>query len=256
MIPALVPALTLVGFQARSTMPPNEVTSIIEAKRPGYTARTCRTVQGEVYDRLRKRYLVDTLGQSMGQPSGVGLAPPPVSFVGVPLRGDLELVMAITTPGPLGTALFSLSLDGGTTVAATGLVTSAATPLPGTGVSAIFPAGAYDASNVYTASTPVPEIILGWITSIAEPRMWGARGANAADPQIVAIQDRCTLAQKLVQEAADSDKGLYDLPLNADAGGSGVTQGSPLGYSETSPYTWQDEQAARGRSEDRRRYCP
>jgi len=42
------------------------------------------------------------------------------------------------------------------------------------------------------------------------------------------------------------------LPLNQDAGGSGVTQGGPLGASQASPYVWQDEQRDRGRREDER----
>ena len=251
MIPAYVPALSLAGFSARTPMPPSDV-ALLESKQPGYLARQCRIAQQEVYGQLRKRYLVDTLGQSMGPPSGSGTSPPPLTFNGIPSRGDLEIVIQITTGGPLGVALFSWSLDAGGTWVATNVATGALVPLPGTGVSLVCPPGpwTFDPSNLYTAATPVDEVVLGWIEAIVTPRAYARRGANMADPQLVAIVDRATTAAKNVADAANSKDGLWDLPLNVDTGGSGITQGSPLGCSEQSPYVWADYQAEAGRAED------
>src|SRR5580698_2444896 len=133
MIPALVPALTVVGFSARADIPPADV-AIVEGNQPGYTARACLDSQDRIYSQLRKRYLVDTLGQVMGPPSGSGLLPPPVTFFGTPTSGDLEIVMQIVTPGALGTATFQWSTDGGNAWQPTTLTTAPSVSLPGTGV--------------------------------------------------------------------------------------------------------------------------
>ena len=50
-------------------------------------------------------------------------------------------------------------------------------------------------------------------------------------------------AREQMKEAADSEIGLYDLPLLNDVTTDGISKGGPLGYSEQSPYSWTDEQA-------------
>lgn len=258
MIPAAVRALTLAGFIRRSSMQPSDVNGI-ESKSPGFVQGQAVDVQEEVYDQLRKRYLVDSLGQVMGPPSARGTNPPPITFLGVPVSGDLEIVITITTSGPIGVAAFSWSKDGGQTQVATDVVTATAVPLPGTGITVLFPfsvggsAAAYFTDNVYVAATPVPRIVLRWITSKLTVAVWERRGVNPQDPQIAAAVARAAKADEQIAQAANSKDGLFDLPLNVDTGGSGVTQGGPLAYSETSPYAWQDIQAGRGHVEDHER---
>jgi hypothetical protein len=75
------------------------------------------------------------------------------------------------------------------------------------------------------------------------------RGANPQDPFYESIKVDAEKAVEEVIEAADSEKGLFDLPTDED-GDSNVTTGGPLGYSETSPYVWTDIAASAGRAED------
>lgn len=250
MVPAIVRALTLAGLKRRSTMAPQDVDGI-ESKAPGLVAGQCLDVQEEIYDQLRKRYLVDTLGQVMGAPSGYGTAPPPIALVGIPISGDLELVITVTSGGPVGTATFEWSKDGGQVQAVTGLLTAPTVALPGTGLVVSFPPGTYSADNVYTAATPVPRIVLRWIAAKVTPFLWERRGTNPGnDAQIATAAARAAKADEQIQQAANSKDGLFDLPLNADIGGSGITQGSPLAYTETSPYVWQRIQRCAGQQDD------
>lgn len=249
MIPPFVPALTLGGFLRYTSMMDSDV-RLVETKQPGFTAIQARVAQRRIYANLRKRYQVDQLGQVMGQPSAAGTSPPAISFSGTPLWGDLLIVIAITAGGPVGTAVFSWSKDGGATNTES-VLTASTVPLPGTGLTVAFPAGTYSADNVYTASPPIPEEMLQWITDVATPRVYERRGVNPTnDQQMVTMEKRAETALAEVLEAANSKDGLFDLALNADVGGSGITQGSPLVHTETSPYRWQDEQRRRGRRED------
>ncbi len=96
----------------------------------------------------------------------------------------------------------------------------------------------------------VPDIVWRWITMIATPDAYLKRGANPNDDTLKLFEDRATLAYAQIKEAADSTTGLYDLPLLDSGDASAVTKGGPLGYSETSPYTWTDRQAEDGIAED------
>jgi hypothetical protein len=257
MIPAFVQAVSTQGFTLRSSMSPSDV-QIVENKQPGFTARALLGTQSRIYGQLRKRYLVDTLGQSMGLPSGSGITPPPISFVGVPARGDIELVISITTGGPSGIAVFSWQdnsapLVNGLVPVIANVLTGPLVALAGTGVSLFFPPSpaTYDPSNVYTAQTPVPDVMIRWIVDMTTPRVFERRGVHATNDETVKqMWVREATAIKEVNDAANSETGLFDLPLNVDVGGSGITQGSPLVAGQTSPYRWQDEQRWRGRRED------
>ena len=242
--------LDVAGFKRRSVIPPGDVQTV-DQRRPGFIAAALSRVQSHVYARLRKRYGKSIpFGQVQPQPLATGTAPPAILFSGVPLVGSNELVLACTAGGGLGVALFKLSLDGGTTWPVTGLVAAAALVLPGTGVTAACAAGTYATDNVYHAATPVLEQILSWMTAIAGPDVYRARGVNAADPQIKEVFDAKTEAETQLLEAANGDTGLLDLPVNED-GDSAITTGGPLGYTETSPYAWTDIQECEGRSNDR-----
>lgn len=249
--------------------------------------------------------------------AATGTTPPGVSLVGtsgVALPSDI--VIQITTPGALGTAVFQWSQDGGATfttglstsatpvllgstglvavfslgnyaannvytgqgiataalflLGATGLVldfpagtyaadnvylgqgapTAASVPLLGTGMQALFPVGMYAADNVYAAATPVPETILDWIVALVTLDAYDRRGVNAQDPAIERVVAAATEALARLQEAADGKEGLIDLPTTED-GDTAIVTGGPLGYHETSPYVWTDEQRNEGRTEDR-----
>lgn len=92
-------------------------------------------------------------------------------------------------------------------------------------------------------AAPIPEVVLGWMTSIVTLSAYKKRGYNPTSAQDQEISKEADRAWAAVKEAADSEEGLYDLPLRQDApGSSGVSQGGPFGYSEASPYEWTDVQ--------------
>lgn len=90
---------------------------------------------------------------------------------------------------------------------------------------------------------PVPEIVLGWLTSIVTPEAYRKRGWNPSDEQSAEIEQDRKDALDEIKQAADSENGLFDLPLRDDVDGSGVVRGGPVAYSEPSPYDWLDVQA-------------
>lgn len=246
-----------------------------------------------------------------------GTTPPQVTLSGTSaLSLPSKLQIQITTLGPVGTAIFRWSLDGGVTwttglatslqpialgatgLSATfsagnyavdnayvgqGLTTSAAAVLGATGLTAsfgagtyatdnvytgqgittaptvglaygltaVFPVGNYATDNVYTSPTPVPEVVLGWLTDLVSLDVYDRRGANAQDPTLVRLAATVERVQTEVKEAADGDTGLFDLPTNDDTD-SAITTGGPQFYSETSPYVSADREACIARSEDAR----
>lgn len=98
---------------------------------------------------------------------------------------------------------------------------------------------------------PVPEVVKLWLARIVTLTVYLRRGVDATDEQYQDIREAAAVAKKEILEAADSNVGLFDLPLRADTTKSGVVRTGPFGYSEQSPYAWMDEQARVGRDEDR-----
>jgi len=90
---------------------------------------------------------------------------------------------------------------------------------------------------------PVPEAIKNWLERIVTPRCYFKRGVNPSDEQFQALSADAEAVWKQVALAADSNTGLYDLPLRQDTSESGITKGGPLVHSEQSPYSWTDAQA-------------
>jgi hypothetical protein len=88
-----------------------------------------------------------------------------------------------------------------------------------------------------------PAIVLRWLVKMVTPQAYEKRGWNPSSEQDKAILDAGDAARAEVKEAADSEVGLFDLPLRQDAAGSGISKGGPFGYAEASPYTWTDRQA-------------
>ncbi len=93
-------------------------------------------------------------------------------------------------------------------------------------------------------SAPVPGLYLGWITILATLTGYQRRGWDPSAKQNELVVKAVDDAKKEIAEAADSNAGLFELPLRADKpGASGVSAGGPLGYAEASPYEWTDRQA-------------
>jgi hypothetical protein len=161
------------------------------------------------------------------------LAPPTVSFTGG--AGSGAAAVAVLAPQQL--------------------VSAAIVTIPGTGVAANLPAGTYSTDNVYQSSSPVPDVVLGWIASLVLVDAYQGRGVNPQDPQISLLVDDKTRTLAEVKEAADTKDGLFDLPLNDDPNqASAIFRGGPLGTSDASPYVGFDRARARARAEDAQGY--
>ncbi len=95
----------------------------------------------------------------------------------------------------------------------------------------------------FSSDSP-PDAVVGWLVALVTLDAYMARGFNPGSEQDGIVVADSQRAQDAIKEAADSQTGLYDLPLRQDSvGTSGVTLGGPLGYSEASPYEWTDVQA-------------
>jgi len=104
-------------------------------------------------------------------------------------------------------------------------------------------------------AAPVPETVTGWLVDIVTLRAMLKRGVDPNDQQFVEIKERHDKAEAQVQEAADAEKGAFDLPLAVGGGTltqTGAQLGTPAVYSEQSPYVWRDQQACVGSAEDSR----
>jgi hypothetical protein len=98
---------------------------------------------------------------------------------------------------------------------------------------------------------PYPVAVRGWLAKMVTPRVWHKRGVDPTDAQWGTIKQDATDAIAEVAEAANSDTGLFDLPLLPDVqGSSAISQGNTRAYSEQSPYSSMDVQGQIGRQED------
>ncbi len=98
---------------------------------------------------------------------------------------------------------------------------------------------------------PYPESALGWLTALVTLALYQRRGFNPSSAENELIAKAAEDAKLEIKEAADSNEGLYDLPIRADAPETtGVSAGGPYGYSEASPYVWMDRQRETATDED------
>lgn len=98
-------------------------------------------------------------------------------------------------------------------------------------------------------STPYPKAVLRWLTALGTRSGYLKRGVDPNDLQVAEYFKDAETAQAEILEAANSEIGLFDLPVNT-AGDSAVSKSGTRSYSEASPYVWQDGQAQTGRNED------
>lgn len=96
----------------------------------------------------------------------------------------------------------------------------------------------YDAPFV----APYPEAALGWLAVLVTPFVYRKRGIDPSDEQIVSAEADAQRARDDIAKAADSETGLFELPIRQDVQTSAVTQGGPLSYSEADCYIWTDVQ--------------
>ena len=99
-------------------------------------------------------------------------------------------------------------------------------------------------------STPYPNAVRGWLARVVTPRVWTKRGVDPQDEQWKEVKQDDLDARKEIAQAADSDTGLFDLPVRQDTRATGISQGSPRSYSEQSPYVFADQQRDVGLDED------
>lgn len=89
---------------------------------------------------------------------------------------------------------------------------------------------------------PYPEAVKGWLAALATVPAYLKRGVDASDAQFTEVLNAKTIAEQEILEAANSETGLFDLPLRQDTTADGISKGEPLGYAEADPYTWTDLQ--------------
>jgi hypothetical protein len=234
----MFPALDLPTVKRRSPVRPSYFDDV-EAQTPGYTAQAIATQTSRIYSRLRKRYAAGLPWGKQAPPlDAAGLAPPPVKLVGIPTFGALLLILKIRNPGALGAATFDWSQDGGLTFPNTAIATAPTVALGSTGLSALFPVGPYDLTNTWAAPTPVPEAILRWLTILVSAEVLERHGGvESTEPIFERLMKRVEIAEAELAEAANSQTGLFDLPVNDDSD-TAISSGGPLSYSEAGPYTW------------------
>lgn len=103
-------------------------------------------------------------------------------------------------------------------------------------------------------AAPYPDTIKGMLARIVTVRAFLKRGVDPNDQQFVEIKADADSALVELKEAADSNEGLFDLPLRDDTTASAISKGGPYSYSEQSPYVWADAQydVAIGEDDNRR----
>lgn len=99
-------------------------------------------------------------------------------------------------------------------------------------------------------TAPYPPMVLAWLAKLVAPEIMLRRGVDPTDRQFEAIAEAAALAKAEITEAADGNGGLYDLPLNTASSATGISRGSPMSYSEASPYVGLTRQRTTGRTED------
>lgn len=101
---------------------------------------------------------------------------------------------------------------------------------------------------------PCPEAVKTWIARILTVRILRRRGIDPTDQQFVSYEKDKDKTLADIQAAANSDTGLWDLPLRDDGSATtGIALGGPRSYSEQSPYVFTDQQIATGSYEDSQR---
>lgn len=97
---------------------------------------------------------------------------------------------------------------------------------------------------------PYPEVVTGWLADIVTWRAYRKRGVDPNDQAMVDARADFDQAIAEIAQAADAEKGLFELPLTAASDAQAITRSKPLAYTETSPYVWRNMQADEALDED------
>lgn len=89
---------------------------------------------------------------------------------------------------------------------------------------------------------PVPEIVLSWLERLVTFDVYLRRGHNPSSQQDEEIKNRMVDAKAEIKEAADSNEGLYDLPIREDSTATGISKGGPWAEYDNTPYAFLDAQ--------------
>jgi hypothetical protein len=95
-----------------------------------------------------------------------------------------------------------------------------------------------------------PEIVLGWQEALVTLACFKRRGFNPSSAQDAEIVKAAEDAKLEIKEAADSNEGLFDLPILDSPDASAISKSSTFGYSEASAYAWTDVQRERVADEE------
>lgn len=93
---------------------------------------------------------------------------------------------------------------------------------------------------------PVPDVLLGWLGALVDRDVQEYVGGTPEGREDEWIVKRADQAEAEIKEAADSETGLFELPLrNTDPlGSSAIGKGGPLVESFATIQGWFDAQAA------------
>lgn len=97
---------------------------------------------------------------------------------------------------------------------------------------------------------PYPDKVQQWVADIVTPRVYLRRGVNALDAQFQSVEQLANRALAEIEEAANAEHGLFDLPLRSDTTATGITAPTTLAYAEASPYVGFDMQRLNAHDED------
>lgn len=89
---------------------------------------------------------------------------------------------------------------------------------------------------------PFPRIVMRWLADIVTPMLYDRRGWNPAQENRDSIEEAAERARKQLDEAADPQNGLYDLPPVDGALGTAITKGAPIVLADVTPYDGLDRQ--------------
>jgi hypothetical protein len=97
----------------------------------------------------------------------------------------------------------------------------------------------------------VPLVVQLWLVALCDYKVMERRGYNPGDSIIDRYAADYEQANKDLLEAANSETGLFDLPLRSDTTASGRDKPRVVSYCEASPFVGQRMQRERGRAEDK-----
>jgi hypothetical protein len=90
---------------------------------------------------------------------------------------------------------------------------------------------------------PVPAAVQLWLARLVDVRVQLKRGVDATDGEYQDVSKSASDAMSELKEAADSNTGLYDLPLAS--GESLIVRATPMSSSQADPYQWSRIQRSR-----------